>query len=381
MQATEARPNRAATVGYAVEYRSGQKELCGEGPPAFTILVPDRQTLEHVLKDNSYAVALSYIHGEFDISGDLVAALQVRHHHSRRGFLDFFWSLAARFAPRRIETWFQSRERAARNIRFHYDASNDFYGTFLDSNFVYSAGYFDHANWSLEEAQQAKLEGICKRLDLHPGERFLDVGCGWGGLLLHAVEHYSVHGVGCTLSRSQYTFTESTIHIRGLDHSATVKEIDYRDLTGRFDKIASIGMFEHVGRRRLSKYFAKIYSLLESGGLFFNSGVTRPQSVTGDAQTCFLQRRVFPGGELAHLSDVIRKAEGAGLTVLNVQSLRKHYARTCREWVERLRQRKEACVGLVGDETYRTWLLYLSASALSFETGQTDVFSILMTRR
>lgn len=161
----------------------------------------------------------------------------------------------------------------------------------------------------------------------------------------------------------------------------TVQEIDFRDITGRFDKIASVGMFEHVGRRRLLSYFRKVNELLESDGLFLNHGIVRPQFVGDGSQTLFLQRKVFPGGEVAHLSDVIRAAELAGFEVLDVEDLRPHYALTCRAWVESLRQNEAACLAAVDRETYRTWLLYLAGSAASFEDGLTSVCQLLLAKR
>jgi len=369
-----------ASAGYAVEYGSGKTELRGAWPPAFTLAVADERSLERILKEDAYSAALGFIRGDYSISGDLVAAMRLKQRYSGRTFLHALWTLAVKFAPGRLETWFQSRSRAARNIRFHYDISNDFYGAFLDSRRVYSAGCFDNPSWSLEQAQEARLEGICRDLDLRPGERFLDVGCGWGGLLMHAAERHGVCATGCTLSHRQWEFADSAIGARRLRSHAAAWEVDYRDISGEFDKISSIGMFEHVGRRRLGNYFRKIHSLLKPGGRFLNSGITRPQPVHDDPQTWFLLKRVFPGGELAHLSDVVREAEGAGFGVVEIRSHRLDYARTCREWVERLRQNGDVCRNLVGDETYRTWLLYLSASALSFETGQTGVFSLLMTK-
>lgn len=370
----------AAALGYAVEYLSGKREIHGMGSPAFTISVDDPAQLDRVLTGESYGAALGFIHREFDVSGDLVAALHLRQLLSRPLWRDRLLNLAARFAPTRLETWFQGRKRAARNIRFHYDVPTPFYQAFLDSHLVYSAADFQDAAWSLDQAQQSKLKGICEDLELRAGERFLDVGCGWGGLLLYAVQNYGVRATGCTLSRNQCKFGRSQIHARGLEDAASIEELDYRDLSGRFDKIASVGMFEHVGRHRLGEYFRTIYSLLESGGRFFNSGIVRPQNVTDDAQTWFVLKRVFPGGELVHLSDVMRAAESAGLEILRVKSLRADYARTCREWVDRLRRNEDVCVPLVGEETYRTWLLYLAGSAANFDDNITSVYSVLMRK-
>jgi cyclopropane-fatty-acyl-phospholipid synthase len=245
---------------------------------------------------------------------------------------------------------------------------------------VYSAGYFDKPEWSLEEAQREKLDRICQELRLAPGERFLDVGCGWGALLIHAAERYGVHAEGCTLSHEQYDYATSLIRSRGLENRVSVYETDYREITGRFDKIASVGMFEHVGRRRLAAYFRKIHGLLADGGLFFNSGICRPEQAESDSETWFLLQHVFPGGELAHLSKVVREVERAGFCIQTIRSFRKNYARTCREWVERLRGNRDRCIALVGDCKYRTWLLYLAASALSFENCASEAFSILMQK-
>lgn len=380
MIAAEANPERAASIGYAVEYTSGEREIYGRGPQWFTLHLKDKSHLHRLLTGSTYSAALEYIHGRIDISGDLVAALRFRQARARPGFRDWLWSIAARFSPVRLETWFQGCRRAARNIRFHYDVSNGFYEAFLDSRMVYSAARFESESESLDQAQETKLRQICEDLNLHPGERFLDIGCGWGALLAYAAGHYRVNATGCTLSHSQYEFTDALIHSHRLEGFASVEEEDYRDVNRRFDKISSVGMYEHVGRHRISHYFRKVHDLLERGGLFLNSGIVRPEAVRSDPQTWFLLRRVFPGGELPHLSQVMRAAENAGFAIIRLESLRHAYARTCEQWVARLRRNRDTCIGLVGRETYRTWLLYLAASAVSFDAGSTDVFSILMSR-
>ncbi|MCL4783154.1 MAG: cyclopropane-fatty-acyl-phospholipid synthase family protein [Bryobacterales bacterium] len=372
--------NSAATLDYAVEYPSGEREVHGAEPPKFTISVDDRAQLQQVLTGEDYTAALGFIHGDFDISGDLVAALRLRQGLSHTSWRGRLLNLAARLSPTRLETWFQGRARAARNIRFHYDLPTAFYDIFLDSRHVYSAADFRDARWTLEQAQESKLQHICEDLELRSGERFLDVGCGWGGLVTYAAENYGVYATGCTLSHNQFQFGQKLVDTRGLGHAVSIREMDYRDLNGRFDKIASVGMFEHVGRHRMMAYFRKICSLLESGGMFFNSGIVRPWNVGDDAQTWFVLKRVFPGGELVHLADVIKDAESAGLEILRVKTLRTDYARTCREWVDRLRQRESDCIRLVGEETYRTWLLYLAGSAANFGDNTTSAFSVLMRK-
>jgi cyclopropane-fatty-acyl-phospholipid synthase len=366
---------------YAAPFRGGHRISGGEGPPDFTLFARNESHLDRILRSDWYSAALGFIRGEFGIAGDLTAAIQLKESLPCRGALTRLRSLGCRFAGTRLESWLQSRARAARNIRFHYDVSNDFYRTFLDSRMIYSEGWFDDPNWTLEQAQEAKLEHICRDLQLQSGQRFLDIGCGWGALIAHAAERYGVLADGCTLSHRQYEYADALARSRGLSGRMTVREMDYRDLTGRFDRAASIGMFEHVGRHRLRQYFRKIHDLLAPGGRFVNSGISRPQDGHDDSRTRFLLKRVFPGGELAHLSEVIRAAEHAGFSILDLRNPRDNYARTCREWVANLKRNCERATALVGEETYRTWLLYLAASAGSFEKGESEVFSIVMTRQ
>jgi cyclopropane-fatty-acyl-phospholipid synthase len=288
--------------------------------------------------------------------------------------------LAARLQSIRTRSLLGRRKESAESIQFHYDRSNEFYAQFLDSRMVYSSAYFRHPAVSLNEAQLEKLHRICKHLELQAGERFLDIGCGWGGLITHAAEHYGVTALGCTLSREQLEFARETVRSRGLSERVTVEPTDYRDLNGSFDKVASVGMFEHVGRSRLSGYFKKVYSLLGRGGLFLNRGVLRPHGVSDSPETLFLQKNVFPGGELVHLDDVVREGERAGFAAIGMEDLRKHYALTCRAWVANLQQHSDRCRALAGEATYRTWLLYLAASAVSFEDACTTAGEVVFVK-
>src|SRR5215469_6626172 len=227
----------APLAPYAVEYRSGERVIHGSGSPAFTISAANQSRLRRFLKSDAYSAGRAFIRGELDVSGDLIAALRLKKSYPPSGLLHVLWTAAARFSPARLETWLQSRNRAARNIRFHYDVSNEFYRQFLDERMVYSEAYFRDPNWSLEKAQEEKLDKICRDLELHSGERFLDVGCGWGALLLRAVEGYGAQATGCTLSRQQYQFVVSLLEERGLQNRVRVRETDYRNISERFDKI------------------------------------------------------------------------------------------------------------------------------------------------
>jgi cyclopropane-fatty-acyl-phospholipid synthase len=350
------------------------------GDGRFTIDGPAGSGLDAIVRMDAYSAARAFVSGELRVQGDLCAAIRFFSQRKHSFAVDLWFSLTATVAQS-AASWVGSRSAAARNIRFHYDRSNAFYRQFLDSRMLYSAADFSDPASSLDDAQIKKLDRICRQLGLRPDERFLDVGCGWGGLVLHAAEQFGVSAVGCTLSLDQLEFASSTVKDRGLEGRVTIENTDYRDLRGRFDKISSVGMFEHVGRRHMGGYFRKIYSLLDDRGMFLNRGIVRPENVPLDAATLFLQRKVFPGGELMHLADIVREAERAGFGVLEVQDFRRDYAVTCRAWVSRLLQNEGPCSVLVGIETYRTWLLYLAASAVSFEDGVTDAVQITLEKR
>jgi cyclopropane-fatty-acyl-phospholipid synthase len=344
------------------------------------IVAPGNSELQHIPYMDEYSAANAFINGKLTVHGDLCSAIRFFGRQQRPLVRELWFSVGARL-KQVADSLLNGRDTRARNIRFHYDRSNEFYRQFLDSRMLYSAADFSDPSSSLEEAQAKKLDGICRKLDLRPNQRFLDVGCGWGALVIDAAERFGVNAVGCTLSHNQLEFARAVVKDHGLDRRVTIEEIDYRDIQGCFDKIASVGMFEHVGRKLLSGYFSKLYSLLDDRGLFLNRGIVRPETTSVGPATLFLQRKVFPGGGLVHLADVVREAEQAGFGVLEVQDLRQDYALTCRAWVNRLVQHAETCIALVGEATYRTWLLYLAASAVNFEDGVTDAVQATFEKR
>jgi len=349
-----------------------------EAPATFSLIVKDRSQLDWFERASLLSAAKGFLKGEFDVSGDLVQAVRYKRAHGG-GWAQWFWNAAARMRPWRTEALLQSKSRAARNIRYHYDRPDAFYRCFLDSRMVYSCAYFRDPGWPLERAQEEKLDLICRKLDLKPGERFVDIGCGWGALLFHAARNYGVSAMGCTLSPSQADIASAKA--ASYDGRVAVHLLDYRELEGTYDKIASVGMYEHVGIRRLPRYFRKIHDLLACDGLFLNHGIVRPQGIHDDAESLFLSQHVFPGGELPRLAQVAKAAEEGGLEVLDAENLRPHYALTCRAWLKRLQENREACLKVVDPLTYRTWLLYLAGSASGFEDGQIDVFQILLAKR
>ena len=358
---------------WAVRFANGAERHNGDTPPAFTLCVADQPALDRLRATDAYSAAMAYVRGEFDVDGDLYAAIRWKGPSAKSLLRGGLVDAVARCATA-MQSAFQTRAQTARHIRFHYDRSNEFYRLFLDPRMVYSCAYFRKPEMDLAEAQLAKLDHICRKLDLAPGDRFLDIGCGWGALIGHAADHYGVEATGCTLSLEQFEHASRNERVQ-------VLERDYRDLAGCFDKIASVGMFEHVGRRRAPQYFAKMAELLEPGGLFLNHAIARPQKVGDDASSLFVRRRIFPGGELIHVGETIRFAEEAGFEVLDVENLRPHYARTCRLWEQRLMAHREEALQLVDDRTFRAWRIWLAASSLSFEEGSSSIYQLLMAKQ
>ncbi|HEY7291030.1 MAG TPA: cyclopropane-fatty-acyl-phospholipid synthase family protein [Vicinamibacterales bacterium] len=363
---------------FVVQTDVGRRWTVGGGPAEFVIRVSDEAAWQRLSNAGPYEAAKSFVDGRFDIDGDMLAAARWWYGRSRAHDFSMFDKLKAwlRAAPR-----FQTLQHARRNIEFHYDRSNEFYQQFLDQQMVYSSAYFADSSVSLDGAQTAKLDYVVRKLDLQPNERFLDVGCGWGALVIHAAWHRYATAVGCTLSARQFNYASRAVRELGMAGRATIELRDYRTQTGRFEKIASIGMYEHVGRRRLGEYFGSLAKLLMPDGLLLNSGIARSETVHDDGATEFLQRFVFPGGEIPYLTQVIRAAENAGFEVLDIENMRRHYAMTCARWVKRLQERRQACLSLIDATTYRTWLLYLAGSAVSFDLGQSELYQILFGKR
>lgn len=283
----------------------------------------------------------------------------------------------------RLRKWIgHTRLFDSKAIRYHYDVSDDFFGLWLDRRRVYSCGYFRRPDDTLETAQEQKLDHICRKLMLKPGERLLDIGCGWGALVLWAAERYRVRATGVTLSRNQFEYANAKIREAGLEDLCEVRLLDYRDVPEDepYDKISSVGMFEHVGRRNLGTYFAKIARLLRPGGVVMNHGITL-NSVDahelGSDIGSFIDEYVFPGGELTHVSSVIAEMSAQGLESWDVESLRPHYARTLWNWVERLESNREAALSAVGERVYRIWRIYMAGSAHAFERGWMSIYQIL----
>ncbi|MFJ2779054.1 class I SAM-dependent methyltransferase [Kitasatospora sp. NPDC087315] len=275
----------------------------------------------------------------------------------------------------------RSRDRAA--ISHHYDVGNDFYALVLGPSMVYSCAYWVPAAKSLEAAQEAKLDLICRKLGLRPGMRLLDVGCGWGSLLLHAAEHYGVTAVGVSISTEQVALARRRIEEAGLSGRVEVRLQDYREIQdGPFDAISSVGMAEHVGAEQYRVYAEGLHGLLVPGGRLLNHQIARRPDHPGEPHRTspFIDRYVFPDGELSPVGSTVARLEEAGFEVRDVESLREHYGLTLREWVANLEARWTEAVGLAGRGRARVWRLYMAASALAFEQNRIGVNQILAVR-
>ena len=322
------------------------------------------------------SLARAYVRGDLDFTG------------SARRMLDVAESMVGSVshghdqARAQLKSWLHRKRGYRRNIALHYDVSNAFYRTWLDPRMVYSCAYFRHDADTLDAAQLQKLDHICRKLRLEAGEQFLDIGCGWGALLFHAAERYGVEATGITLSQNQFDHVTREIAARGLSGRVRVELRDYLDLPDdpAFDKIASVGMFEHVGVRRFPNYFGKIYRVLKPGGLVLNHGITLnlvDAQNLGSGISDFVDDYVFPGGQLTHVAHVIEGMAKQGLEPVDAEPLREHYARTLWHWVDRLEANADIARAEAGDERYRIWRIYMAGSAHAFDRAWLSLWQVM----
>ena len=345
-------------------------------------------------------LAEAYLHDDFDVEGNIEAAFEIG---------DFLlahlgdWKTKLRIggllvtlpkrdgrstmgsAAPRIRGRKHSPERDRRAVMFHYDVSNDFYRLWLDRRMVYSCGYFQSPNDDLDMAQEQKLDYICRKLRLRPGQRLLDIGCGWGALIIYAAKHFEVRAEGITLSEPQAKWAQARIAEAGLDSQVKIELRDYRNIAADgaepYDVIVSVGMAEHVGRERLRDYFARAHRVLKPGGVFLNQAigqdiVSRPDNQGGS----FIEQYVFPDGDIPPLSIMLAAAESAAFEIRDVENLREHYALTLRHWLRRLEAHHDEALRFVDETTYRVWRLYIAGSAHGFLRGHMAVYQTLLAK-
>jgi cyclopropane-fatty-acyl-phospholipid synthase len=359
-------------------------------PLACTVVLKTPGALRALLDDPSeLTLGEAFIEGHLDIQGDIVAAFAVaRHLFSLPVSLP---NRGARLLRHCLSDLAQTclrgrRHSAARDrssIASHYDLPAEFYLPWLGNGLVYSCAYFRSPSDSLEQAQENKLELICRKLRLGQGDGFLDIGCGWGSLILHAAREHGVEAHGITLSRAQAAVATRRITQANIGRACAAEFRDYREagkIGRQFEKIASIGMFEHVGLSHLKQYFEIVFTMLLPGGLFLNHGIARSAALSSRPKESFIDKHVFPDGELVTLSQAIQLGESAGLEVRDVENLREHYERTLSLWVAGLQANCRSVLKTVSEKTYRTWLIYMAGSAAAFQRGDIAVYQILFRR-
>lgn len=399
--------------GFAVRLWDGWFWIApGRGEPVCTLVVNSVAALQSLIaRPTEITLGESFVAKEIDVEGDIFSVFEVAEHifecprSQRQRMLE-----AATGVFLGIGQWWKqgkthSVDRDHSAISYHYDQPPEFYLPWLGTTMAYSCAYFQSLDDSIDTAQTNKLELICRKLRMQPGERFLDIGCGWGSLILHAASRHNVYAQGITISRQQAAVASSRIQKARLTDTCEVELLDYRKAPKQFspfDKIASVGMFEHVGFRNMPGYFESAYSLLKPGGVFLNHAIARGhfQGSRGGSflsrlvmpflidfvmfrrprNTSFIEKYVFPDSELLTITQAVQGAEAAHFEVRDVENLREHYELTLRRWVEGLRRNSAALLKLVPETTYRLWLLYMAGCAAAFRRGDIAVFQTLLSR-
>lgn len=382
------------------------------GVPACTIVVNSPAALRSlVISPSEVTLGEAFLEKSIDVEGDLFSVFEAAEHAfhcpegERQRILEAIWGVLLEMGARwkNGSRHSQKRDRAA--ISYHYDQPVAFYEPWLGKTLAYSCAYFHSPDDDIDQAQTNKLELICRKLRLLPCERFLDIGCGWGSLILHAASRHNVEAHGITISREQASVAKMRIESEHLTQSCSVSLMDYRQASNSFipfDKISSVGMFEHVGLHNLPLYFKTVLSLLRPGGVFLNHGIARAHAssdrgasfldrsvvpflrnvlhVSRPHHSSFIDKYVFPDGELVTLTQAMRAAESAGFEVRDVENLREHYELTLRCWVDGLRRNADRLLSMVSESTYRIWLLYMAGSAAAFRRGDIAVYQMLLSR-
>jgi cyclopropane-fatty-acyl-phospholipid synthase len=363
-------------AGFAFEFWDGDRVCYGDPAlPAVTLRLKSREAARLVAADGFLGFGEAYMAGELEVDGDLQELL-------RLGLLSGFdqpppspWKRFL-FGVQRWMTRNTGR-RAGQNIAHHYERGNDFYALYLDPTMTYSCAYFRDGGESLEQAQRQKYQHIARKLRLQPGEQLLDIGCGWGGMLIHAVQHWGVSAVGNTLSGAQCDYARQRIKDLGLEHGIRVLLDDYRSLTGEFDKVVSIGMFEHVGKTFIPVFMDRVSRLLKKGGLGLVQTIGKDAPSGTDP---WVSKYIFPGYYLPSLDEILREMGRVGFSILDLENLRLHYARTLDMWVGNFERNVEQVRRLFGDVFVRMWRLYLHSSAAGFKYGETRVYQVLFSK-
>jgi cyclopropane-fatty-acyl-phospholipid synthase len=357
-----------------IELWNGQQIDLSSEAPRVTIKLPNVAAARYLLTPSLSNLGAAYVEGAIEVRGkarDMIAVVNALARTTLKA--------EGKFA-RLVRGITHSKHKDAEAIRYHYDVSNDFYALFLDPRMVYSCAYFENGDEDLATAQLQKIDHILRKIELRPGQTLLDIGCGWGALVIRAAQQYQARCVGVTLSENQYALARQRVRAAGLDHLVEIRLQDYRDVRGQFDRITSVGMFEHVGVRHLQEYFSAIHALLAPDGVVMNHGITTTDPDNGETPYGggeFIDKYVFPQGELAHIGHVLKAMQQGQLEVSDVENLRRHYARTCAIWTDNFEAHGERVRELAGDRRYRIWHVYLAGCSYAFEQDWISLYQIV----
>ncbi len=376
----------------AIAMRAWNGEVWGPGDARSTIVLNHPGALRALfLPPNDLSAGEAYIYDDIDIEGSILEvvefAARLQSTQSRNlASVRLYRQLRKLPAENRRSTHtrpekagrLHSKKRDSASVTAHYNTGNDFFRQFLDPGMVYSSAAFLDPDEPLEKAQLRKIDLICRKLQLRPGQRLLDIGCGWGTLAIHAAAHFGVEVMGVTLSEPQVNLATAAADKAGVSDRVSFKVLDYRDVQGKFDAVSSVGMFEHVGKGQLARYFAKVRDLLEPGGTFLNHGIVSRDRSPGRVKPSFVNTYVFPDSEVINIDEVIGLAEDAGFELRDAEALRASYALTLRHWVDNLETNREAAVATADETTYRIWRVYMAGSAVAFDMAAISVYQLLL---
>lgn len=343
--------------------------------PQVEIRVRDASALPLLIDPGLDTLGQAYVEGLIDVEGSMEDILAVAHRLAETAEPD------GGLLGRLRRSFSHTRESDSDAIQYHYDVSNAFYAEWLDERMVYSCGYFENGDETLAEAQVKKIDHILTKIQLQPGQRLLDIGCGWGALVLRAAQKFGAQCVGVTLSKNQHALARERVKAAGLEDRIDIRLQDYRDVKdGPFDRITSVGMFEHVGLNHLAEYFGHIRSLLKPGGWAMNHGITSTDAHDGETKHgggTFIDRYVFPQGELPHIGTVLRTMQEGGLEAFDIESLRRHYMRTTQLWSQAFEARTARLKPMVSEKTWRIWRIYLAGCAWAFEHDEVSIYQVI----
>ncbi|CAM2144859.1 MULTISPECIES: SAM-dependent methyltransferase [Paraburkholderia] len=366
--------NKANLPARLVLWSGQQYDFGNFAAPQVTLKVNSAAALPLLLEPSLDNLGEAYVKGKIDIEGKLADIINISYSLARNTVTS-----ASKLA--RVRRYFtHSKTTDKRAIQYHYDVSNDFYKLWLDENMVYSCAYFENGDEDLATAQLKKIDHILTKIQLQPGQTLLDIGCGWGALVLRAAQKFGARCVGVTLSQNQFDLATQRVKDAGLQDRIEIRLQDYRDVTGQFDRITSVGMFEHVGRKNLPGYFTKVRELLADDGVAMNHGITSSDAESGETALGggeFIDRYVFPDGELPHIGLALEAAQRGGLEAVDVESLRRHYAHTLDLWADNFEARAQEAKQLVDDEKFRIWRVYLAGCAYAFEHDDVSIYQIV----